>query len=260
MKTHTSASLRRGILASALLGLTAISSHAAVVTWGAATNINPVGGAASGLDVSTTGTLVGAFNVGAPGVASTTVNGTTFTGLALTGTSVTSGNFTLSSTVLSGTNLAGSGAAPFSTLSSSYQALLSSTSNSTQPITLTMSGLVTGAAYQFEWWSTASSVNVNLITTATAGGVVALGSNTGAVLGGLGQFALGTFVADATTQQVITFASPTSNSLILDGFQLRLLPAAAAVPEPGSALAGMLALGVCLSGLGRRHRRESAAA
>ena len=38
--------------------------------------------------------------------------------------------------------------------------------------------------------------------------------------------------------------------------QFNTAPAAAAVPEPGSALAGMLALGVCLGGLGRRRRAK----
>jgi hypothetical protein len=36
--------------------------HAAIITWGAATNIS------GDPDVSTNGTLVGAFNIGAPGV------------------------------------------------------------------------------------------------------------------------------------------------------------------------------------------------
>ena len=260
MKTHiTTASLRRSILAAGILGLTAITSHAAVVVWGGATNIT------GDSDVSTAGTLVGALNLGDTGVASATVNGVTFTGVGAanaTTNTITSGNFTLAIGVSNfGTsNTFSAGAAPFSSLSAPYRALLSSAiGDGTTPFTLTMSGLVTGQTYRFEWWTNDSIAAVNFITTATAGGVVALGSNTTAALGGVGQFAIGTFIADATTQQVITFAEGGGGSDILNGFQLRQV-AAAAVPEPGSALAGMLALGVCLSGLGKRSRRQTAEA
>ena len=72
--------------------------------------------------------------------------------------------------------------------------------------------------------------------------------------------------------QFFGFADPT-NAITTVSIQLQGSPgdvfgiddvrfgaAATAVPEPGSALAGMLALGACASGLFRRNRREERAA
>ena len=206
------------------------STHAANIIWLGATGIT------GDSDVSTTGTLVGAFNIGGPGVAPTTVNGVTFTGLALTGTSVTSGDFNLSiPTAFENSNAFGTGSAPFSGLSAPYQALLSSgAGDETTSFTLTMSALGIGQAYQFQWWCNNSVLAANFTTTATAGTAVTLGSNPSATGGGLGQFATGIFVADAPTE-VITFSSTSSN--VLDGFQLRVVP----VPEPSTW--AMLAIG-----------------
>ena len=249
MKTYAlTPSLRRGILAGALLGLTAITSHAAVVTWGAATAIS------GDSNVSTAGTLVGAFNLGNTGVGNTTVNGVTFTGLAFAmGTTVTSGNFSFfSSGGYPSSNSLGSGSAPFSLLSAPYQALLSSAERSGvgQPVTLTISGLTIGNAYQFEWWTNDSSGNASVPTTATAGNSVTLNSTTTpGIPGGVGQFALGTFTADASTQ-VIAFSGDLAS---INGLQLRQT---AAVPEPGTALAGMALVGLC--GTLRRRRASGA--
>jgi PEP-CTERM motif len=206
------------------------STYAASIIWGAPTGIS------GDTDVSTTGTLAGAFNIGGPGVATTTVNGVTFTGLAVSGTSVTSGNFNLSiPTGFSNSNTFGSASAPFSGLSAPYQALLSSgAGDDTTSFTLTMSALGIGQAYQFQWWCNISVLTTNFTTTATAGTAVTLGTNPSATDGGLGQFATGIFVADAPTE-VITF-SATTNS-VLDGFQLRVVP----VPEPSTW--AMLAIG-----------------
>ena len=77
-----------------------------------------------------------------------------------------------------------------------------------------------------------------------------------------GQYVIGSFTADNVSQQ-IEFGNPQIDGVV-NGFQLRTLggpgPAPAVVPEPGSALAGMLALGVCLGGLTRRNRRQAAEA
>ena len=56
-----------------------------------------------------------------------------------------------------------------------------------------------------------------------------------------------------------TYAWTWGTGATADSLTVQVGPAAAAVPEPGSALAGMLALGVCLSGLAGRSRRQSAA-
>jgi len=229
MKTHAiTTSIRRSIVAASILGtlgVTGISAHAAVVTWGAATNIS------GDSDVSAAGTRVVALNFGDTGVASATVNGTTFNAFPVVGF---------------GTNGLSTVSGPFANLSASYQGLLSSG----------VSGLSAGFAttvgqnYLIEVWSN-NSVSPNSIVTVTSGGSsVSLSSNVSGSTGGLGQFAIGTFTADSAVQNF----SFTGANFTVNAAQLRLLPSA--VPEPGSALAGMLALGVCFSGLVKRSRRQ----
>ena len=261
MKLHITTT-RRALLAAATLAL-ATASHAAVVTWGAATNITP--GLAGDLNVSTAGTFVGALDFGNP-ASNTTVNGVTFTGInpgTIPGNSFTAAGFTLTTAATNFTNGGGpTGSAPFSNLSAPYQSLLSGILGSNSipgAMTLTMNNLVAGATYQFQWWNN-NSINFGVGTTsATAGNAVSLNANPSNTLGGLGQFAVGTFVADGTLSQAIAFANTTANTgNLLNGFQLRqLAPAPSAVPEPGSALAGMLALGACAGGLFRRNRRDA---
>jgi hypothetical protein len=56
---------------------------------------------------------------------------------------------------------------------------------------LTITGLTSGDIYSFQFWSQSGGS-----TTATAGNAVTVGG------GGNGQFAIGTFTADATTQAI----------------------------------------------------------
>jgi len=222
-------------------------SEAEPITWGAATGIS------GDSDVATLGTRVGAFNTGATGVGSTTVNGVLFDPLVMSGTLVTSGNFSLaiSGSAFIAINVFGSPLAPFSTLSAGYQALLASAGGDfTAPFTLTMSGLTPGAEYLFQWWDNRSATNGNSqLTTATSGNSVTLNSQPSLLAGGVGQFAIGTFVADATATQVITFSS--GNLTTLNGFQLRELEA---VPEPGTLL--LLGGGLLAAAVARRRTRR----
>jgi hypothetical protein len=235
----------------ALLPLMA-TSEAALVTWSAPTNIS---GAA---DVSTTGTVVGAFNLGDTGVPSATVNGVLFQSFAVPSFSAgaTVGNFALTTgtVILSSNSFFGDpGNAPFNTLPPGYQTLLSSGVATIDNMTLTMSGLSIGTQYQFQWWTNASTAVDNVPdTSAVAGNTVTLNSNVTATPGGLGQYALGTFTADATSQAVrFDRLDPGEGGIgLVNAFQLRQVPPA--VPEPGTALAGVALLGLC--GMRRRCR------
>jgi hypothetical protein len=237
MKTLGGSILRRAgglfVCAAVLLALAA-PARAATITWGAATNIS------GDADVSTLGTLVAAFNIGGPGIGATTVNGVLFNPFALSGAVAVNGNFTFAiPTAFASNNNVGSALNPFASLSASYRTLLSSAAGDfTTPFTLTMAGLTVGQTYQFEWWFNFST-GLSSPTTATAGNSVTLNSNTIGQAGGLGQFAIGTFTADAASQ-IITFTSTIQDGL--NAFQLRQI---SQVPEPGAmALVGMGLLGL----------------
>ncbi len=215
--------VRQGALAVVTLAL-CLPAPAATIIWGTATNIT------GDSNVSTAGTLLGAFNLGAAGVSTATVNGVTFNGLAVSGTSVTSGNFTLTGDNLTGSNALNSGSNPFAGLSTNYKTLLSSIGgndsnpapNSPNPLTLTLSGLTVGATYQFQSWYNLSAFPVSFNSTLSGGAnSVVLNDNTTSSAGGLGQYVTGTFVADATSQNIVATVSgyPASNGI--NAFQLR---------------------------------------
>jgi hypothetical protein len=248
------------VAVAAILLARASSARAATVIWGPATTIS------GDSDVSTSGTLLGALNVGENG-ANPTVNGVTFTGLTLTGATVTSGPFTFH---YSGGFLSASGQTsanlPFASLSASYQSLLSSYSGTTgEPFSLDLTGLTLGRTYQFEWWVNDTNNPLDFVV-ATAGRYVpfnpntlrsvALSSNTlDSWYGGVGQFDIGTFTADAATQAV-TFSAPvTIYDPFLDAVQLRdVTPVATGgggVPLP----AGLVGGGLTLLLLAALHRR-----
>jgi hypothetical protein len=232
----------------------AIPSNA-TITWGiGAQNIS------SDNDVSTSGTLVNAFNLGPAGVTATTINGVLFGAFAFPAnfsvSTATLGNynFTESSGALTSYNNLGSGSLPASSLSSAYQALLFSagSSDNNLTLTLTMSGLTVGQNYLFQCWvndsSMANSLNGQAFsTTATAGNSVFINNNTTAANGGVGQFATGTFTASGTTE-AIGFNGAGFNDPLLDGFQLR------AIPEPS--ISALMGIGVLTLVLKLRPRRS----
>lgn len=195
---------------------TVCSLHAASFLWNSAQNI------LGDTDVNTQGTLFEAANVGG---ANTTVNGVTFAA------------FTTSSThfSLAGTNSTfngyGSVNAPFSTLSAPYQSLLSTGNfgSGNSVMTLTISGLTINQSYLFQFWINDSrQAFVGQAVTATTGATsVTADADTIDLEGGRGQYATGTFVADATSQDV-SFQGSASGGTLENAFQLR------SVPEPAS--------------------------
>ena len=257
------------LLASALLASIVVSARlettasAAPIVWGSPQNIS------GDSDVSTTGTLLYAYNFGSLSVASTTVNGVTFSAFPLPdstgpGTPVTVDSVSISESpgFLYGNNSFSSGSAPFVNLSTAYKNLLGSGATAGEPgtITLQLGGLAPGQTYQFQWWSNNSTSFDNWSQTiATASNSVALitnlsgtGSEGTGVEGGIGQYAIGTFTADASSSSIAFTGDPsTSYWPLINGFQVRAIP----VPEPRTwcpALAG-LACGGCA--VWRRRKR-----
>jgi len=246
-------------------------SNAATITWQAPTTI--VGDS----DVDTTGTLVRALNFNHTnldatevGGESSTVNGVTFADVSPTATvswssGAGAGDITL--TVTSGGTLGGAydgfnnAAAPYAGLSNSYKSLLTSavfkSPGTNVTANYTLQGLTAGTPYIVQFWLNDSRSNFGgtpgvlpwlATNTFTAGNVSGeVDVNATDVGGGVGQYLIGTFTADAATQ-VISVASTGSNTrgIQLNGYQLR------EVPEP--ATLGLLALGglmIAFRGRGR---------
>lgn len=201
-----------------------VSLHGAVVTWGIVQNI------AGDSDVSTAGTFTSpAHNYGGTGVGDTTVNGVLFLGT------------TLPSGGVNGLSVA---VPPFTNLSAPYQTLLASATTQLTGMIFSGPTILPGQTYQIEFWVNNSSVNSSSNTVITSGNSVTLSSNTSSTIGGLGQFVLGTFVADTSGRQDFSFAG----TLFLSGYQLRNVT----VPEPS--IEHLLAMGACATALLRRKR------
>jgi hypothetical protein len=231
-----------------------VQVSAAPITWGSSSTIS------SDADVSTLGSLDRAFNLGGTGVPVTTVNGVTFASFAYTsGSSVTVGNTSLVGTGGMGADNAAFGfaAPPFSSLSSNYQTLLQSAIFANGSLTLTLSGLVVGQTYLFQWWVNDSRGfdGGQRQTRSTATDSATLEHNVQNADGGVGQFVIGTFVADSTSQQVIVFdgldddpGNPPGAVSQINAFQLRV------IPEPSSIILFAFGGALCLHRLARRRK------
>jgi hypothetical protein len=203
-------------------------AHAASINWGTPTNIS------GGSDVNTTGILFGAANNGGGGVTSVIVGGVEFRPFVTDGTAsnFTSGNFTLSvpttATKLKGSSFFGNAEKPFAALSPpSYKNLLiSASSYSNAPLTLTLNNLSINQAYLVQLWVNFSDLTVPATETIAAGNSAVLYYNTTSTLGGLGQFVVGTFTADSPTQSITLTAlfNPIFPCAVLNAVQLRTVP------------------------------------
>ncbi len=196
-------------------------------------------------DVSTTGTIVGAFNVGDGGVPSATVNGVPFDSFPLDSTSGSvnsgsQGDFQLSTSDLfaSDHGLYGSSSSPFSNLSSDYQTILrSGTLVAEQGVgpqfALQVYDLEPGCPYQVQLWVNLSGPK-NFSESGSQyhtvyddfGNSTTLNDNTSEIEGGTGQYVIGTFVAQDDTQTIFFNENINGDDYgfaMINAFQLRRL-------------------------------------
>lgn len=200
-----------------LLLAASFSASAADITWGTPTDIT------GDSDVDTRGVLASAhcFHNG-----DQTINGVPFTSTTV---SAGTGPFLVGSHSVEQTApIAGviyttgsftSTTAPFANLSPALRSVLSGAvlRNVSVPKLLTLNGLTPGSRYRVQFWVNQSAFNIPPSTTVTlTSGTTSVGlrANTAGNVGGLGQFVIGTFTADGTTQAI------TSSNLI-NAFQLR---------------------------------------
>ena len=209
------------------------SSHAAVITCGAAQNIS------GDSDVATNGTFNRAYIFGN---VPWTVNGVAFT--AFTGN--VSGD-TMSFPNQDGAFGDGALESPYRALSTEYENLLyygAWASSATESFTL--NNLTIGYTYQVQIFANDSRTAGFGRSMALTGSSTLLDYNTTDAVGGVGQFAIGTFTADSTIQELL-FSSSTETPQ-LNGLSLRV------IPEPSTW--AMLSLGL-MSILALRRRRHS---
>jgi hypothetical protein len=250
---------------------------AGIVTWGTPTDIR------DDTDVRTNGTLVMAFNLGS--AMATTVNGVTFQPFPVpsSATSATVGNARLSlgsgasalRTFTTGVDPEPPPALPtlFSELTEPYRRLLGTSVGSNgadladNAAILTLDGLAPGQEYEFQAWFNISTVSGEFAYLLELWDLEAgLGNDSSSllpntqvisdefVLGGLGQFVVGSFTASGATKSFGFVRGEVSGGL--NGFQLRQVPPTpptTPVPLPGTlALVGAALLAAGFVGRGRR--------
>ena len=196
-------------------------ASAATITWGSATTITN-----NASDVSTTGTTFAGY-LGIDSVDTVTLNGVVFTG-QIPGMTRTDSSTRFSQ----------------GTTGDYADLLMDSASPPGGSGTINLTGLAIGQAYEVQIWSTDQNGigTPNKVTTVNGGGgTVELQQE--AFAGGPGQFAIGTFTADATTQDLAI--SSTRGWPQISALQVRV------VPEPWSL--ALLGLGGLLIGVRRRR-------
>lgn len=196
-----------------------MATCAAPITWAAATTI------AGDTDVSTAGAAQYAYHWAA---GNQTVNGVTFIGTS----SATAGGSDVSLSGFTGyySDFTGT-AAPFTNLSAAYRATLAgSPYNAGAAVTVTLRQLAAGRQYQVQVWIEDARIYGQGRTASlasTGGNPVTLDYNstdTANANGGVGQYSLGQFTADGTTQTFTITGlpgSPNGASTQLNALQVR---------------------------------------
>lgn len=200
------------------------TASAGAIIWGPPKTIS------GNADVSTVGRLLSALNLQGPTVV---INGVTFTAAGLGNISP---NFVLPSSgeIFGSDGPFGSTQFPFAGLSTDYKDLLDSGAftftgqNPPPPMTLSIISLTIGQLYEFQWWVNDSpdTGDFDRTTTAMSGASVSLEHNLANVEGGVGQFVIGAFLADATTQTIVfqgAGTGPNVGATQINGFQLRVI-------------------------------------
>ncbi|MBX3742278.1 MAG: hypothetical protein KF712_14900 [Akkermansiaceae bacterium] len=248
--------IRTAILSACILSLASVSQGA--ITWQAAQNIT------GDSNVSINGTSLYAYNF-TTAAGTTQVNGVQFTN-SNTFSVAGAYNFDFLSPSTGRATAADSShtSGVFTTLSSSYQALLGQSIRSTggsgsgvandaafNAYALTLNGLTAGIVYEVQVWISDSRSNDPAILglghlDRGAGGPL-VDYNVGNTAGNLGQHVIGTFTATSTSEDFVfdAYAAPTANVALLNAFQVRI------IPEPSAAL---LAAAGLFAGISRRRR------
>ncbi len=117
---------------------------------------------------------------------------------------------------------------PWSSLNTNYQSVLQGGvyASSNVTMTVTLNNLTVGHPYQLQIWvcdNRAGASNRTETVTSSGGNTLTLDYNNTSANGGVGQFAIGTFTADGTTQAfTLTGAQPAAgNSAQLNAIQVR---------------------------------------
>ena len=175
--------------------LAGLNSFAAAITWGKATTIS------NDTDVVTSGSLAYAYD---DAYYATAVNGVPFGGgnsYTALGTNITlSGSYSWSNTAFGSST-----GKPWDGLSFFYQTLLRGGvyAANNVPMSVTLSNLVVGHAYLVQVWVNDNRPGAGSRTetvNSSGGNAVSLDYNNTGTNGGVGQFTIGTFTADAVSQ------------------------------------------------------------
>jgi fibronectin-binding autotransporter adhesin len=211
------------VLSSALAAFAAVwlvpSANAAPVTWGTPSNIT------GDTDVSIQGAALYAYDWAN---ASETVNGVSFTGSGSTSGGGTNVGISVSPGSAGNTTGAySSSSAPFSGLSTAYQDILVGgdyANSGSATFTVTLSNLVVGITYSVQVWVSDPRAGGQATRTEVASSVggndVTLAYCVGQQNGDAGQYAIGSFTADSTTQ---TFTLLGTDSSQINALQVRTI-------------------------------------